>query len=194
MFERLPLGAQLGVVLVLCVGAMLGSYYYFFPGTPGGISSLKEENVAKLDELNKIIREIAAGQEAARRRLELETEIAQKDLELASLRRILPTGPEAGQLIKWLEGQASRFNLVIKSLSEATIKQQEFYIEYTYSMQIVGNYQDLGRVYDVNGKHDRIINIRNVNLRKNTGNDAKTRSISGRFSALTFVYSEPQGG
>jgi type IV pilus assembly protein PilO len=194
MFEKLPLGAQLGIIALLCVAALLGSYYYFFPGTPAGISSFKEQNVAKQDELDKINREIFAGQEAARRRAELEKEIAQKDLELASLRRILPTGPEAGQLIKWLEGQASRFNLVIKSLSEATIKQQEFYKEYTYAMQIVGNYHDLGRFYDVIGKHDRIVNIRNVNLKKNTGSDARTRSISGRFSALTFVYSEPQGG
>jgi len=190
MFEKLPVGAQLGIIGAMCILAIGIGYMYWFPGTSAGLSSLKAENESKNEELERLEREILKGKEAARRRAELEKEIAQKDQELASLRRILPTAPEAGQLIKWLESQASRFNLVIKSLSEATIKQQEFYKEYTYSMTIMGNYHDLGRFFDVIGKHDRIVNIRNVSLKKNTGPDARSRSISGAFSALTFVYSE----
>ena len=192
MFDKLPASVQLGVIAAMCVVALLAGYMYWFPGTSSGLSSLKADNVGKQEELDRLEAQIAKGREAARRRAELEKEIAQKDLELASLRRILPTGPEAGQLIKWLESQASRFNLVIKSLSEATIKQQEFYKEYTYSMTILGNYHDLGRFFDVIGKHDRIVNVRNVNLKKNTGADARSRSISGAFSALTFVYHEQE--
>jgi len=179
MFDKLPASVQLGVIAAMCVVALLAGYMYWFPGTSSGLSSLKADNVGKQEELDRLEAQIAKGREAARRRAELEKEIAQKDLELASLRRILPTGPEAGQLIKWLESQASRFNLVIKSLSEATIKQQEFY-------------HDLGRFFDVIGKHDRIVNVRNVNLKKNTGADARSRSISGAFSALTFVYHEQE--
>lgn len=182
---KIPPWGQVAIVAVMC-GVLLWLGYSQYPG----FSEMQADNDAKQIEWDRLEVEIAKGQEAARRRAELEKEIAQKDLELASLRRILPTGPEAGQLIKWLESQASRFNLSIRSLSEATINQREFYKEYTYSMTIVGNYHDLGRFFDVIGKHDRIVNIRNVRINKNTGATARSRSISSAFSALTFVYTE----
>jgi hypothetical protein len=47
---------------------------------------------------------------------------------------------EAGALIKWLESQAGRFNLSIRTLSEASIKREEFYKEYAYNMELQGNY------------------------------------------------------
>lgn len=183
--SKLPPWGQIVAVAVLCVALIFLGYKYY-----PDFSSMNADIEAKELELEQLQAQIATGREAARRRPELEREIAQKDRELASLRRILPTGPEAGQLIKWLESQASRFNLAIKSLSEATINQREFYKEYTYSMNIEGNYHDLGRFFDVIGKHDRIVNVRNVRITKNQGRTARSRSITSAFSALTFVYTE----
>jgi len=188
MLSKLGIWGQLAVVVVLC-GAMIFLAFKSYPN----FSEMQAKNDGKQAELEKLTREIEVGRQAARRRAELEKLIAQKDIELASLRRILPTEPETGALIKWLESQASRFSLGIKSLSEATIKQEEFYKEVTYSMDIVGNYHDLGRFFDVIGKHDRIVNVRNVRINKNTGPDARTRSISSSFSALTFVYTDKEG-
>jgi type IV pilus assembly protein PilO len=141
-----------------------------------------------------MVAKLAHGRQAAARRAELVKQIAEKDAELAALRRILPTAPEAGVLIKWLESQANRFNLVIKSLSEATIRQEEFFKEFTYAMNVEGNYHDLGRFFDVIGKHDRIVNVKDVKINKNTGQDARLRSIRSAFSALTFVYTEKSEG
>jgi len=185
---KLPPWGQLVFILLICVLLVFAGYQYY-----PGFSKMKADIEAKLQEIERLDRELAKGKEAAQRRAELEKLIAQKDQELASLRRILPTEPEAGVLIKWLESQANRFNLAIRSLSEATIKQEEFYKEYTYAMDVVGNYHDLGRFFDVIGKHDRIINVRNVRITKNTGPDSRTRSISSGFSALTFVYTEKEG-
>src|SRR5262245_35759014 len=123
---KLPPWGQLVLIAVLCVGAVIAAHQYW-----PDFSKMKADNDGKREELNRLEAEIQKGQEAARRRADLEKLIAQKDQELANLRRILPTDPEAGALIKWLESQASRFNLAIKSLSEATIKQEEFYKEYT---------------------------------------------------------------
>jgi len=188
MLSKLPPWGQLVLVAALCVGlALVG--YQIYPG----FTKMQEKIDSGTQELHRLEAEIAKGVEAARRRAELEKLIQQKDLELAGLRRILPTEPETGQLIKWLESQASRFNLAIKSLSEATIRQEEFFKEYTFAMDVVGNYHDLGRFFDVIGKHDRIVNVRNVRINKNTGADVRTRSIMSSFSALTFVYTEKEG-
>lgn len=184
---KLPPWGQLALIAVLCAGAVIAAHQYY-----PNFSKMKADNEGKQQELSRLEAEISKGQEAAKHRAELEKIIQQKDQELANLRRILPTDPEAGALIKWLESQASRFNLAIKSLSEATIKQEEFYKEYTYTMNVVGNYHDLGRFYDVIGKHDRIINVRGVGIQKNSGPDARSRSITTSFSALTFVYTEKE--
>ncbi|MBI3447821.1 MAG: type 4a pilus biogenesis protein PilO [Acidobacteria bacterium] len=186
--DKMPVWARVAIVVGVC-GLLAFGAWKSYPN----FSQEQSDIDGKQQEHDRLQAEIAKGREAARRRAELEKLIAQKDIELASLRRILPTEPEAGIIIKWLESQASRFNLGIKSLSEASIKQGEFYKEYTYSMNVVGNYHDLGRFYDVIGKHDRIINVRNVSITKNSGADARSRSIVSSFSALTFVYTEKEG-
>jgi type IV pilus assembly protein PilO len=188
MLAKLPVWGQIALVIAMCAG-LVALAWQSYPN----FSKMQSDIDGKQQEHDRLQAEIAKGREAAKKRADLEKLIAQKDIELASLRRILPTEPEAGVIIKWLESQASRFNLGIKSLSEASIKQDEFYKEYTYSMNIVGNYHDLGRFFDVIGKHDRIINVRNVTINKNSGPDGRSRSIMSSFSALTFVYTEKEG-
>lgn len=185
MISKLPFWGQLVVFFGLGLGIIAGGHY-FYPG----FSKMSAKNAVKQAELDELNIKIQEGQQAAKMRAELQAETDRLNVQLASLRRILPTDPEAGALIKWLESQAGRFNLGIKSLSEASIKREEFYKEYAYNMEIVGNYHDLGRFLDVIGKHDRILNVRSMNIRANTGPDRLQKSIGSSFTAATFVYVE----
>jgi Tfp pilus assembly protein PilO len=190
MLSKLPFWGQLVFFLALGVGIVAGGQY-FYPN----FSEMAEKNGKKQTDLDELNVKIQEGQQAAKMRAELQAETDRLNTQLASLRRILPTEPEAGALIKWLESQAGRFNLNIKTLSEASIKREEFYKEYAYNMEIVGNYHDLGRFLDVIGKHDRILNVRSMSIRANTGADRLQKSIGSSFTAATFVYVEqPQGG
>ena len=189
MLNKLPFWGQLVVFIALGAGIVAGGQF-FYPNF-GEISRKNGQKQGELDELNIKIQE---GQQAAKMRAELQAETDRLNVQLASLRRILPTEPEAGALIKWLESQAGRFNLNIKTLSEASIKREEFYKEYAYNMEIAGNYHDLGRFLDVIGKHDRILNVRNMRINANSGPDHAQRSIGSGFTAATFVYVEPEGG
>ena len=190
MLSKLPFWGQLVVFAVLGLGIVAGAQL-FYPNF-GEISEKNAKKQTELDELNVKIQE---GQQAAKMRAELQAETDRLNVQLTALRRILPTEPEAGALIKWLESQAGRFNLSIKALSEASIKREEFYKEYAYNMEIVGNYHDLGRFLDVIGKHDRILNVRGMSVRANTGADRLVKSIGSSFTAATFVYVEqPEGG
>ena len=187
MLNKLPFWGQLAVFVALGVGIIMGGQL-FYPN----FSQMSEKIDTKQHELDDLNAKIQEGQQAARMRAELQAETDRLNVQLASLRLILPTEPEAGALIKWLESQAGRFNLNIKSLSEASIKKDEFYKEYAYNMEIVGNYHDLGRFMDVIGKHDRILNVRNMSIRGNAGSDRLQRSIGSSFTAATFVYVEQQ--
>ena len=187
MLEKLPFWGQLVVFAGLGALIILGAQF-FWPNF-GEMSRKIDAKQAELDEMNIRIQE---GQQAAKMRIQLQEETDRLNEQLASLRRILPTEPEAGALIKWLESQAGRFNLSIRRVSEASIVQKDFYKEYAYSMEILGNYHDLGRFLDVVGKHDRILNVRGISISANTGADRLRRSIGSSFTAATFVYVEPK--
>lgn len=190
MLNKLPFWGQLAVFAALGIGIVLGAQF-FYPN----FKEISEKNAGKQTELDDLNVKIQEGQQAAKMRAELQAETDRLNVQLASLRRILPTDPEAGALIKWLESQAGRFSLNIKKLSEASIKREEFFKEYAYNMELVGNYHDLGRFLDVIGKHDRILNVRGMSIRANTGADRLKRSIGSSFTAATFVYVEqPEGG
>jgi len=189
MINKLPFWGQLAVFAGLGVAIVIGAQFFWpdFSEMSGTIESKRIE----LDDLNIKIQE---GQQAAKMRVELQAETDRLNAQLAALRRILPTEPEAGALIKWLESQAGRFNLSIRRVSEASINRKDFYKEYAYSMEIFGNYHDLGRFLDIVGKHDRILNVRGIEVRANSGPDRLQRSIASSFTAATFVYVEPNSG
>ncbi len=189
MLNKLPFWGQIAVFFALGLGLVLGGQFAY-----PNFSRMSEKNAGKQQELDDLNAKIQEGQHAAKMRAELQAETDRLNAQLASLRRILPTEPEAGALIKWLESQAGRFNLNIKALSEASIKREDFYKEYAYNMAIQGNYHDLGRFLDVIGKHDRIINVRGMRINANTGPDRLQRSIGSSFTAATFVYVEQQEG
>jgi type IV pilus assembly protein PilO len=189
MLNKLPFWGQTAVFIALGLGMIMGAQY-FYPN----FSQIAEKNEGKQSELDELNIKIQEGQRAAKMRAELQAETDRLNLQLASLRRILPTEPEAGALIKWLESQAGRFNLNIKQLSEANIARDEFYKEYTYNMEIVGNYHDLGRFLDVIGKHDRILNVRGMRITANEGADRLQRSIRSSFTTATFVYVQQEEG
>ncbi|HZI94486.1 MAG TPA: type 4a pilus biogenesis protein PilO [Patescibacteria group bacterium] len=185
MLNKLPFWGQLVVFAALGVGIVAGGQY-FYPN----FAAMSAKNSGKQTELDELNVKIQEGQQAAKMRAELQAETDRLNVQLASLRRILPTEPEAGALIKWLESQAGRFNLNIKALSEASIKREDFFKEYAYNMEIVGNYHDLGRFLDVIGKHDRILNVRSMGIHANSGPDRLQKSIGASFTAATFVYVE----
>jgi type IV pilus assembly protein PilO len=187
MLNKLPFWGQLGLYVGLGAGIVLMGQY-FYPNF-GEMTTKIEVKQVELDDLNIKIQE---GQQAAKMRVQLQAETDRLNEQLAALRRILPTEPEAGALIKWLESQAGRFNLSIKRVSEASINHKDFYKEYAYSMDIKGRYHDLGRFLDVIGKHDRILNVRGMSVRANVGPDRLRRSIGSSFTAATFVYIEPK--
>ncbi|MFQ5701760.1 MAG: type 4a pilus biogenesis protein PilO [Acidobacteriota bacterium] len=191
MLDKLPFWGQITVFVGLGIAIILMAQF-FYPNFSDMTSSIESRRI-ELDDMNVKIQE---GQQAAKMRVQLQEEADRLNLQLANLRRILPTDPEAGALIKWLESQAGRYNLSIRRVSEASITNKEFYKEYSYAMDIKGNYHDLGRFLDVIGKHDRILNVRGMSVRANTGPDHLQRSISSTFTAATFVYidSNEEGG
>ena len=160
--------------------------YQMYPG----FSEIQKDIAVKEQELGKLQAEIQKGRGALKRRAELEAQIHTKEVELSLLRRILPTEPETGDLVKWLKAQADQVNLDLLQFTRGTLKNNEFYREHMYAMVLVGDYHDLGEFFERVSGHDRLINIQGLSITANP-NPRLNRSVRTSFTAVTFVY---QGG
>ena len=142
------------------------------------------------EERDRLNAEIAKGRRALERKPELEQKIADKEVELALLRRILPTEPETGDLVKWLKFQADQVNLDLRSFHRGTVKTHDFYYEHAYKMDVIAEYHDLGQFFQKVSGHDRLVNIKALSINMNKGADRFARSIRVQFNAVTYVYRE----
>ena len=183
--QNLPWWGRLLVFVGLAVALVVVGYRVFPKFT-----EMQEKIDKRKDDLADLRDKIRTGEAALKRRAELEAQIQIKEMELALLRRILPTEPETGDLVKWLKAQADQVNLDLLSFARGGVAEREFYREHSYAMNVVGDYHDLGDFFQRVSAHDRLVNIQRLNITANSGADRFNNSVRATFTAVTFVYQE----
>ena len=133
---------------------------------------------------------VANGQAKARRLPEFRKEIAELEARLEVLKPILPTDRDAGDLLRRVQTLAVQSNLTILGFRPQAITLQEIHAEWPISLQLAGNYHNLGVFLDRVSKFPRIINIGGMTLAaKNPPEAAASMNIV--VTATTFVLTEP---
>jgi type IV pilus assembly protein PilO len=182
--RKLPFYAQVLMMVVLAAG-LVGVAYEFVP-------NLKEmgEQIQKIRaEYTESERKIREGQAIEQKLPEFEREINNLQRKLGDIQQILPTGPETGDLLRWIKNMTDQSNLGLKSFGPGDLKPVDFYKVFPIEMDVVGRYHDLGIFLDRVSKYSRIINVDNLRLSALKSGGDKT--ISASFTATTFVYEEP---
>jgi type IV pilus assembly protein PilO len=182
--RKLPFYAQVLMMVALAAG-LVGVAYEFVP-------NLKEmgERIQKIRaEYTESERKIREGQAIEQKLPEFEREINNLQRKLGDIQQILPTGPETGDLLRWIKNMTDQSNLGLKSFAPGDLKPVDFYKIFPIEMDVVGRYHDLGIFLDRVSKYSRIINVDNLRLSALRGGGE--RSISAGFTATTFVYEEP---
>ena len=182
--RKLPFYAQVLMMVVLAAG-LVGVAYEFVP-------NLKEmgEQIQKIRaEYTESERKIREGQAIEQKLPEFEREINNLQRKLGDIQQILPTGPETGDLLRWIKNMTDQSNLGLKSFGPGDLKPVDFYKIFPIEMDVVGRYHDVGIFLDRVSKYSRIINVDNLRLAALRGGGEKT--ISASFTATTFVYEEP---
>jgi type IV pilus assembly protein PilO len=183
MLDKLPFWGRvvlMGVIAVLLVGVG----YAVYPG-------FKEmgRHIAALErELAEMDARIAEGRSIEAKLPEFEREVANLQRKLGDIQQVLPTGPETGDLLRWIKNMTDQSNLELKSFGPGELKPVDFYKEFPIEMDVVGRYHDLGMFLDRVSKYQRIINVDNLRMGANRGGGDKT--IRASFVATTFVYDE----
>ena len=180
---KLPWYGQIGVFVVMSL-ILAGAFYY-------RVETPKQEAMAArqavLDATNQRVQE---GQAMARRLPEFRKEIAELEARLEVLKPILPTDRDAGDLLRRVQTLAVQSNLTILGFRPQSITLNEIHAEWPISLQLEGNYHNLGVFLDRVSKFPRIINIGGMTLAAKTPPEPAA-SMNIGVTATTFVLTEP---
>ena len=184
--KNLLFWGQVLLAVVFAVGIVFVGYKVW-----PNFTTIQKEIETKQGQLAELEREIRQGQAIEAKLPDFEREITALQAKLDDLLLILPTEPEAGDLLRWVKNLADQSNLALKVWAPGELTKREFYFEYPVAMRIEGTYHDLGLFFDRISKHSRIINVTGVGLSK-LGRLDPIKTIKSSFTATTFIYDEQE--
>ena len=180
---KLPWYGQIGAfVLVAVLGA--GAFYYFYE------MPQQQAMAVQATELSAIRARISRGQALARQLPEFRKEIGTLEARLESLKPILPDERDAGDLLRRVQTLATQSNLQVRGFRPQAITAKEMHAEWPISLQLEGNFHNLGLFLDRVSKMPRIINIGAMVLSAKPQPTAAA-SMTIQATATTFVLVEP---
>lgn len=179
---KLQWQAQLGIFVALSL-AGAGAFYYFYE-TPHQAAIATQSR-----ELSNIRGRISKGQATARQLPEFRAQVTDLEARLESLKPILPDERDAGDLLRRVQTLAVQSNLTIRGFRPQAIAVKEMHAEWPISLQLEGNYHNLGLFLDRVSKFPRIINIGGLTLAQRDSPTA-TSTMTITCTATTFVLVE----
>ncbi len=187
--KNMPPWTQLVFAAAFSAAVVLSQFKF-----PPGEFVKKQQEIKKLETtLESKQAEIRKGRAAVAKLEELQRDIVSLERKLEDLKQILPTAPEMGDLLKWIKSLSDQTNLELQTFVPLALTDQEFLREQPITMEVIGNYHQLGLFFDRISKYARIINVENVRMAPNPDRQIRA-TIRADFVAKTFIYrDEPKG-
>jgi type IV pilus assembly protein PilO len=176
---KMPWQGQLGLFVAISL-AGAGAFYYFYE------MPRQAAIAAQTTELSTIRGRISKGQATARQLPEFRAQVTDLENRLESLKPILPDERDAGDLLRRVQTLAVQSNLVIRGFRPQAISLKEMHAEWPISLQLEGNYHNLGLFLDRVSKFPRIINIGGLTLAQRDS-DSTNSTMTINCTATTFV-------
>jgi type IV pilus assembly protein PilO len=180
---KLPWKVQLGLFVALSVIAV-GAFYYWYE------MPARAELQTQDSELASIRARINKGLATARQLPEFRKEVDQLEARLDSLKPIIPDEKDAADLLRRIQTLAVQSNLVIRGFKPQPVTTKQLHAEWPITLEIEGNYHNLGMFLDRVSKFPRLINVSNIAIRGREKPDADT-SLDVTCTATTFVLLSP---
>jgi type IV pilus assembly protein PilO len=176
---KLPWKAQLAIFVVMSLAAV-GAFYYWYE------MPARAELEAQETELASIRARINKGLATARQLPEFRKEVDQLQSRLDSLRPIIPDEKDAAELLRRIQTLATQSSLTIRGFKPQPVTTKQLHAEWPITLEIEGNYHNLGMFLDRVSKFPRLINVGKLDIRGRERPDLNT-SIDVTCTATTFV-------
>ena len=175
------LGIFVGLILIIS-----GAYWYFF-WSPNNqqltsLNSSLQTKKKKLTELENIKKDLP--------KFIAENERLEKEFTIASLK--LPKEEEIPALINSVYSDISASGLEPVVFAPKAQANKDIYAEIPIEMKVKGNYFELANFFDRISRLPRIVNVRDLNLKRSKDSDAKNILLDADFSTVTFRLLPPQ--
>jgi type IV pilus assembly protein PilO len=184
--SKLPWHAQIGAFVVVCLGAVFGFWKFY-------VSEVQADIELRQTRLTALRADVDRGVATARQLPQFEEQVTKLEQRLESLRQVLPEEKDVADILRRIQGLATKSNLTIQRFQPGKVVQQKLYAEIPYKLQAEGTYHNLGYFFDQVSKFPRIINIGDIALKAKTPAEPNA-TITADLVATTFVLQEAKGG
>lgn len=184
---KLPWWGQVGAFLLLALAGMGVFYYYYEMPARADMESRQHQLVSLKADVSK-------GLATAKQLPEFESQVADLQARLDSLKAVLPEEKDAAALLRQMQTVATQANLTITSFKPQPIVTQQLHAEWPIALELDGTYHNLAIFCDRVGKFTRIVNITGLDI-KGKDKPEPNSTITASATATTFVLLEkPQAG
>ena len=183
--SKLPWQAQIGAFVVVCLGAVFGFWKFY-------VSEVQADIAMRQTRLTALRADVDRGVATARQLPQFEEQVNKLEQRLESLRQVLPEEKDVADILRRIQGLATKSNLTIQRFQPGKVVQQKLYAEIPYKLQAEGTYHNLGYFFDQISKFPRIINISEISVKAKTPPEPNA-TITADLVATTFVLQEGKG-
>jgi type IV pilus assembly protein PilO len=176
---KLPWYAQIGAFAILA-GAGVGAFYYYYE------QPTRADMTSRQSQLQALKADITKGYETAKRLPAFQSQVADLEGRLESLKSVLPAEKDAADLLRRLQTVATQSNLTIMSFKPAATVTKQLHAEWPITLQLEGTYHNLAAFFDRVGKFTRIVNINGLDV-KGKDRPEPNATITATCVATTFV-------
>ena len=175
------LGIFVGLIVIIS-----GAYWYFF-WSPNNqqltnLQSSLQTKRKKLTELENIKKDLP--------KFIAENERLEKEFKIASLK--LPKEEEIPALINSVYSDISASGLEPVVFAPKAQANKDIYAEIPIEMKVKGTYFELANFFDRISRLPRIVNVRDLNLKRSKDTDVKNIQLDADFSTVTFRLLPPK--
>jgi type IV pilus assembly protein PilO len=179
---KLPWYAQVGAFVVVSAAAMFGFWHFY-------VQEMQADIDARQTHLTALRAEVSKGVATARRLPEFQSQVADLQNRLESLRAVLPEQKDVADILRRVQGLATQSNLMLQSFQPQPAKQLAMYAELPHKLQVEGSYHNFGAFLDKVSKFHRIITVGEIHI-KATPKQQENSTIVAECMATTFVLQE----
>ncbi len=192
-FSEMSFGVRLGLVAAAAAAIVLVGEFLYFPlasGTTasGAAASSLSDMASVNDKLAADVAQLSAENEKIKpfeaKFKQIRVENEQLEVQLASLRNIVPEDKDADSFIKMVQDAGVQSGVNIRSFQARPTVQKEFYSEMPFQLSIDGSFYNVLSFFDRMSKLGRISNVSDLAM------GPTNRGVRGARSGYKYAPSE----
>lgn len=183
--SKLPWQAQIGAFVLVSAGAVFGFWKFY-------VAEVQADIAMREGRLTAMRADVAKGVATAKQLPQFQAQVNELEARLENLRQVLPEEKDVADILRRIQGLATKSNLTIRRFQPGKVVQQKMYAEIPYKVQAEGTYHNVGAFLDQISKFPRIINVSEISL-KSKEPPEPNQTLFAEYVATTFVLQEGAG-